>query len=204
MPLPSWAELGLRYALPALAVLGTLALLLPRATRRRAAGPRDRAAPPGELHAAQQIAAGLIEQLDARIARIEALTAAADARIARLAESDAPRPSAPAQDRREPAIRSADAESVARARPSAARRTRKKTAAPDVAATKDARGAETGAASPAARPHVLPDPAHGEPHTRIYALADAGHPALEIAETLGLPLEEVELIARLRALVSNS
>jgi len=54
------------------------------------------------------------------------------------------------------------------------------------------------AAGEAAPGEVRPRPTHPGRYDEIYLMADYGHPAAEIANKLGLPIGEVELILSLR------
>jgi len=145
-------------------------------------------------------AEAILERVDERIEQLERLSAELEARAARV---QAP-PAAP----------------PAEAAPAKPRRSRSRQSAAEPQPGADA-GARPGPASDAyshvdqaPSPHEQPQPDsdsdsqpklnYAEIRARVYAMADAGHDALDIAQALGIPRGEVQLILNLRGAKMNA
>lgn len=179
--------------MPFVLVLGAVSVMLLLVRRYQARHARDDASASEQIQAArdglrvrqsmdellvqlEECARRVNAQLDTKFARLEAVVRDADDRIARLAwllEQVE-------QVRGRLAARSA--------RPGAGA-----DSAPRVAPGQREDTASRAGAAPASRP-----PLSDETRERVYALSDAGRPAIVVAEALGLTLGEVELLLALR------
>lgn len=127
-------------------------------------------------------AEAILERVDERIEQLERLSAELEARAAQMQAS----PPVP----------------LAEAAPAKPRRSRPRQSA--------ARAAQDAAPVPAAESPASPGkpsqpkPNYAEIRARVYAMADAGHDALDIAQALGIPRGEVQLILNLRGAKMNA
>lgn len=168
-----------------------------------------------------RLAADFESRLNATLARVDAANRAADERIARLdallgpggrmatsariaADTSGVQP-APIADRR------MDAEALPAAGRCAAPQAAVNPESASALPPREARAAEIPVhpqGGNADLPRSSSDLNHAAPlrpfvselHARVYALADAGRSAMQIAETVGRPLGEIELLLQLRAL----